>query len=62
MYFAPSSADRCKLAVHVVGKSYAEELQRAEPVGVKLVSDPAAIKQEFGTYPAVEGKLPSLAA
>lgn len=50
-YLKPGSKQRSKLAVHVVGKTHAEELTAGVPEGVKLFRNPEALRASLEAYP-----------
>lgn len=61
-YLMPLGPERKKLAVHVFGKPFVQELTAAVPDGCLLVPDPAKYWEENGKWDAVVGAVPSIAA
>ena len=56
----PGGFDRRKLAVHIVGKPFAEELTSAVPDGCLMLPDLAKFWEESSKYAPVVGTSPSM--
>ena len=58
----PGGPERRKLAVHVVGKPFAQVLTSAAPDGCTMLSDLAKFWEDSSKYEPVVGATPSVAA
>lgn len=56
----PGGSDRRKLAVHIVGKPFVEELTSAVPDGCIMLPDIAKFWEESSKYAPICGTIPSM--
>ena len=61
-FLVPGGPQRRKLAVHVVGKPFAQELTAATPDGCLMLSDLAKFWEDSSKYAPVLGTTPCVAA